>query len=164
MRTNLLKLVALFALVVATASAPVIARGAAALVGPTFSSIGPLSFAPDGTLFAADRQAATIFALDLSAQKAGTAGTMSVPGLDQKLAALFGTEAAQVAITDLAVEPKSRNTYLSVMRGQGASAQPALVRVDGAGKLEIVSLDAVKFTSITLPNRPMRAWIGSVVP
>src|SRR6185436_6250288 len=106
-----------------------------------FSSIGPLSFAPDGTLFAADRQAATIFALDLSAQKAGTAGTMNVPAIDQKIAALFGTDAGQIAITDLAVDPKSHNSYLSVMRGQGAAAQPALVRVDGAGKLEATLFD-----------------------
>jgi hypothetical protein len=152
MRTNLLKLAVLFALVVTAASAPIVARGVTPAVGPTFSSIGPLAFAPDGTLFAADRQAATIFALDLSAQKAGTPGTMNVTGIDQKLAALFGTDAAQVAITDLAVEPKSKNSYLSVMRGQGAAAQAALVRVDGGGKLEIVALESVKFTTITLPN------------
>jgi hypothetical protein len=73
---------------------------------------------------------------------------MNVAGIDQKIAALLGTDAAQIQITDLAVEPKSRNSYLSVMRG----TQPALVRVDGAGKLEIVALETVKFTSLTLPN------------
>ena len=41
--------------------------------GPTFSSIGPLAFAPDGTLFAADTQGAAIVALDLGAQANGGA-------------------------------------------------------------------------------------------
>ena len=43
-------------------------------------------------------------------------------------------------ITDLAVHPTSRNSFISVMRGQGAAAQPALLRVDGAGKIDLVSL------------------------
>ena len=43
------------------------AAPAVAAVGPTFESIGPLAFGPDGVLFAADPQAAAIFALDLGA-------------------------------------------------------------------------------------------------
>src|SRR5262245_50220041 len=160
MHTKLFKLTALLALVVATASAPVIARGVTPAIGPSFSSIGPLSFAADGTLFAADRQAATIFALDLSSVKAGKPGTMNVPGLDLKIAALLGTDAREVAITDLRVDPKSHNSFVSVMRGQGAAAQPALVRVDGAGKLDVVALDTLKFTSVTLPNPPAATTTG----
>jgi len=38
------------------------------------------------------------------------------------------------------------------MRGQGPSAQAALVRVDGAGKLTVVALDSLSFTSVALPN------------
>src|SRR5262245_46521674 len=101
MRTTILKLAVLFVLVAAAASAPVIARDTAPAVGPLFSSIGPLSFAADGTLFAADRQNATIFALDMSGQKAGAPGTASVPALDQKIASLLGTDAKEIAITDL---------------------------------------------------------------
>jgi hypothetical protein len=161
MRIHMLKLFALFALVVTTASAPLIARGAApVLVGPSFSSIGPLAFGADGTLFAADRTAATIFALDLGAQKAGTPGTLSVPALDQKIAALVGTDAKEIAITDVRVHPQSHNSYISVMRGQGATAQPALVRIDGAGKIELVALESVKFTSVTLPNPPAATTTG----
>jgi hypothetical protein len=79
---NSLKLVALLALVAAI-SAPVTARVAAPVVaGPALSSIGPLAFAPDGVLFAADKQAATIFALDLGAQaSSATAGTADVPAI-----------------------------------------------------------------------------------
>ena len=38
-----------------------------------------------------------------------------------------------IAITDLAVHPRTRNAFISVMRGQGPAARPALLRVDGAG-------------------------------
>ena len=91
--------------------------------GPAFSSIGPLAFAPDGTLFAADTQGAAIVALDLGAHAGGgAAGAKGLDAIDQKLAALLGTGASEVVITDLAVHPKTRNAYVSVMRGQGAGA------------------------------------------
>jgi len=162
MRT-LLKLAAVLALVAATASAPYAARFTSpTLVGPTFSSIGPLAFGPDGVLYAADRQAATIYALDLGTQAtSGAAGTQSLAAINQKIAALFGTEAPQIAITDLAVHPKSHNSYLSVMRGTGPSAQAALVKVDGAGALSVVALDTVKYTSVELPNAPAAPAAGT---
>jgi hypothetical protein len=160
MRTTLPKLVSVLALVAATASAPLAARPASpASAGPALSSIGTLAFAADGTLFAADPQAATIFALTLGAQPS-TAGTKDVPALDQKIAAMLGTEPNQIAIRDLAVHPQTHNSFVSVMRGQGAAAQPALVRIDGAGKIEAVSLETVKFTSVTLPNPPAATTTG----
>ena len=48
--------------------------------GPTFSSIGPLAFGPDGTLFVADTQGAAIVALDLGPQ--ASAGAAGAKGLD----------------------------------------------------------------------------------
>src|SRR5262245_37235507 len=70
---------------------------------PALTSIGPLTFAPDGTLYAADTNAATIYALDLGSSAQGAAaGTANVPGLDQKLAAMLGTGVADVRIADLA--------------------------------------------------------------
>jgi hypothetical protein len=151
---NSLKLAAVVALAVATASAPAAARlDGVVRTGPSFTNIGPLAFGPDGTLYAADRQEATIHALDLGAAATGTvAGTKDVANIDQQIASMMGTEPAEIAITDLAVHPTSRNAFLSVMRGQGAGAQAALVRVDGAGTLTVVDLAPIQFTSVTLPN------------
>ena len=123
-------------------------------VSPTLQSIGPLAIGPAGTLYVADPQAASIFALDLAAQPAGAPGTKDIDGIDEKIAAMLGTAANQITITDLKVEPKSRNSYIAVMRGQGATSAPALLRVDGNGKIDLVSLDGVKFTSVALPNAP----------
>ena len=128
-------------------------------------SIGPLAFGPDGVLFAADRQAAAIFAIDLGAKATGGApGAKDVTGIDTQIASMLGTDAKEVQITDLAVHPKSKNAYISVMRGTGAEAKPALVRVDGAGKLEVVALDGLKMTKATLPNAPAAAATGQRNP
>src|SRR5262245_43604037 len=146
------------ALVYVTTGQPAATTAAA---GPALQSIGPLAFAPDGTLFAADNNAATIFALDLGSQAAGAkAGAADVQGIDQKIAALLGTDAASIAVTDLAVHPKTRNAYIAVMRGAGADAKPALLRVDGDGKLEPIALDKVTFTSVALTNAPASSATG----
>lgn len=120
-------------------------------VGPALQSLGPLTFGANGVLYAADPQAATIYALELEPGSAAT-GTAGLASVDEKVAAMLGTGASEIAITDLAVDPRTKNSYLAVMRGRGAGAQPALLRVDGSGKLELLSLDDVRYTSVTLPN------------
>ena len=156
MRSVQVKLWLFIVLVVMTSWVPSSARGVAETgQGPSLTSIGPLTFGPDGTLFAADNQAAAVFGLDLAAQASGAvAGTKGLDGIDQKIAAMLGTGAKEIAITDLVVHPKSRNTFVSVMRGQGAGAAPALLRVDGAGTIDMVSLQSMKFSKLELPNAP----------
>ncbi len=128
---------------------------AAADGGPQMTSIGSLTFGPDGVLFAADTQAATVYALELGDKASGGAGgTQAVDAIDQKIAALLGTDAKEISITDLVVHPRTRNAYIAVMRGQGSASKPALLRVDGAGKIEVVSFENLKHTKVTLPNAP----------
>lgn len=141
-----------------TPSAPAVA-GAQGV--PGIQSIGPLAFGPGDVLFAADTRGAAIFAFELGAPARGAAaGAKDVAGIDQKIAALLGTDAAGVTITDLAVHPTTRNAYLAVMRGQGADAQPALVRVDGDGTLEALALGSLRHTRAALPNAPAEATTG----
>jgi len=126
--------------------------------GPAMSSIGPLTFGPDGTLFAADNSGAAIFSLDLGAQAEGGApGANAIDGLDTTLASLLGTGAKEIQITDLAVHPKTKNAYVSVMRGQGAGATPTLFRIDGAGKIQMVTLNTLKFQKAAIGNAPAAA-------
>jgi hypothetical protein len=118
-------------------------------------SLGVLAFGPNGVLFAADSQAAAIYAIELGDQATGgKAGAADVAGVDQKIAALLGTDAGAVGIKDLAVHPSSKHAYLSVMRGTGADAKPALLRIDGDGAVRVVALDKVKYTKVTLANPP----------
>ena len=129
--------------------------------GPAFQSVGPMTFAPDGLLFAADTTAATIYALDLGAQAAGAkAGAADVTDIDQKIASMLGSEAGAIRVTDLAIHPKTKNAYISVMRGTGADARPVLLRVDGDGRIEPIALDKVKYTKVALPNAPVATTEG----
>jgi hypothetical protein len=161
-----LKLAFVLGVAALSVSAQVAARPVAAVpAGPAFQSIGPLAFGPDGVLFAGDRDAAMIYAVTLGAQATGASqGTADVTGLDQKIAAVLGTAAAEVAITDLAVHPTSHNSFISVMRGQGADAKPALLRVDGAGTIAIIDLAKTTATSVTLPNPPVANAAGRSNP
>jgi hypothetical protein len=151
MRTCL-RIAIVAALVFATAPAPT-ARVGAPVAGPALTSVGPLTFGPNGVLLAADPMAATVYAINLDRQASGArTGTANVAGLDQKIAALLGTEPAGIRIVDMAVHPTSKNAFVAVMRGQGTDARPALVRVDGGGAVELVALDALTFTTVTLPS------------
>ena len=59
-------------------------------------------------------------------------------------------------MTDLAVQPKTGNAFLSVMRGQGAGAKAVLLRVDGAGKIDVVDFARTTATKVMLPNSAQR--------
>src|SRR5207237_6466220 len=116
---------------------------------------GKLAFGPDGVLFVADGQDVSITALQLATQMAGgTPGTKDIPAVDQKIAALLGIDATNLLVTDMVVNPKTRNTFISVIRGQGAGATPVLLRVDGAGKIDVIAFDQVRYSRIALPNPP----------
>jgi hypothetical protein len=148
-----LALVTLLA-VIASGSPAAAPQATTAASVPAFQSIGPLTFGANGILFAADVQAATIYALDVSAVPAGAAGTKDIPGVDAQIAALLGTEARDLSVTDLAVQPRTGNAFIAAMRGQGAGATPVLLRIDGAGKIDLVDFAKTPATKVTLPNVP----------
>jgi hypothetical protein len=127
---------------------------------PEFKSIGQLAFGPDGILFAADSKAAAIIAIDTADKTPAAGRPMKVDAINQKIAALLGTTADQILINDLAVNPISHKAYLSVSRGRGPTAAPALVRVDGSGNLELVSLDKVKYSRAELTDAPIDKLVG----
>ena len=77
-----------------------------------------------------------------------------MPGIDQKIAALLGTDAREIQINDLAISPVSKNAFISVSRGRGSTAMPVLLRVDGAGDIDVISLTDVSYTAAALPNAP----------
>ncbi len=140
----------------ATAGTPTAAQSTAMTgVTPQFEHIGKLAFGPDGVIFAADGQDVSITALQLAEQMAGgVPGTKDVPAVDQMIAGLLGIDAGNLLITDMVVDPKTSNTYISVMRGMGAGAMPVLLRVDGAGEIDVISFDGVRYTRIGVPNPP----------
>ncbi|MEX2317345.1 MAG: hypothetical protein WD669_09355, partial [Pirellulales bacterium] len=116
---------------------------------------GPLTFGPQGVLFVADPASAAIFAIETKdTAKAPAPKSLSIEGIDTKVAALLGTTADDILINDLAVNPASGNIYLSVSRGRGPDAQPVILKVTGDGQLSQVSLENVNFSKAELPNAP----------
>ena len=67
---------------------------------------------------------------------------------------MLGTDPKQIAINDLAVNPRSGNVYLSVSRGRGPDAMPVIVRINADGKLEELALENVRFAKAEIPNAP----------
>ena len=122
---------------------------------PDLKSAGPLAFGPQGVLFVGDPQGAAIFALGVGeAPQAAIGEGFKLDGVDAKIAALLGTNAGDILINDVAVDPATKIAYISVSRGRGPDAEPAIVRVDGKGNLTTLALDKVPFAKVTISNAP----------
>ena len=132
--------------------------------GP-LQSAGALTFGPNNVLIVGDITGAKIhaFALrdkDLTSQKDVISGNFhnfegrdQVQGLDHKLAALFGTTVDKIVINDMAVHQPTEQIFISVERGRGADAIPAMVKVNH-GQLEILELDSIPHSQVSIPNEP----------
>ncbi len=121
---------------------------------PDIRGVGPLAFGPGDILFVADNVRATITAVDVAdAGDAATVGPFELDDVDTRLAAFLGCDANDVVIRDLAVHPRTRAVYLSVMRGRGEEAVPVIVRLDPRdASLSAVSLRDVPFDQVGVDN------------
>lgn len=117
-------------------------------------SAGPLAFGPDGVLFVGDPMASSILAIDTKDRTPGSSRSVEVKGINEKIAALLGTAPDQIMIADMAVNPISRNVYLSVARGRSLESATVLLRVDATGKIEEVALDNIRHSRVSLSNAP----------
>ena len=128
-------------------------------------SAGVLTFGPNNVLFVGDIIGAKIhaFALrdsDLTSQTDVISGNFHnfegrdhVQGLDQKLAALFGTTIDRIVINDMAVHQPTQQIFISIERGRSTDAIPSIVKVNH-GKLETLQLDSIPHSQVSIPNEP----------
>jgi hypothetical protein len=167
-RRDVLRLAAASALALALPGAaspePQSPAASTGVSGP-LKSAGVLTFGPENVLFVGDIMGARIhaFALretDLTSQTDLISGNFHnfegrdhVVGLDEKLAALFGTSIDKIVINDLAVHQPTQQIFISVERGRGPDAIPAIVKVDH-GRLEILDLDSIPHTHAPVPDEP----------
>jgi hypothetical protein len=138
--------------------------GAPQPAGP-LRSAGVLAFGAENVLFVGDIIGGAVhaFALreqDLTSQTNVELGNFHnfegrdlVRGLDQKLAALFGTTYDNIVVNDLAVHHPSQQIFLSVERGRGVDAIPAIVKIND-GNLEVLDLDNIPHSQATIPDEP----------
>ena len=116
-------------------------------------SAGALAFGPDGVLFVGDSAGGAIAAIDTADRTPGS-GKVDVQGIDEKVAAMVGVNAGDILINDVAVNPISKNVYVSAARGRGPDAAPLVVRVDSSGKLTLLPLDNIRHQTISLSDVP----------
>jgi|SRR5271166_1713737 len=140
------------------------ANGSGAGSGP-LRSAGVLAFGPDNVFFVGDIAGAAVhaFALretDFTPQHDLELGNFHnfegrdlVRGLDQKLAALFGTTYDKIVVNDMVVHQPSQQIFISVERGRGADAVPAIVKINH-GQLEVLELDGIPHSQVRIPNEP----------
>jgi hypothetical protein len=122
---------------------------------PPLESAGPATFAPQGILLVGDTQAAKIFAIATDDKPEGTPSqSLNVEKLDEKIAALLGTTPKGILVNDMAVNPETGNTFLTVSRGTGPDSKPVIMRVDSSGKLTEFPLKDVLYSMAAIPNAP----------
>lgn len=119
---------------------------------PELKSAGQMSFGPDGVLFIADVEGATIFAIGTGDTKGDSKAAIRIEKLAEKVGAIVGASAADIKINDLKVNPASGNLYLSITRGMGASAAPVIAKLDRAGKITQLELKDIPFASVKITN------------
>ena len=117
-------------------------------------SAGILAFGPEGILFVGDSMGAAVYAIDTGDHVAGAAQTVNIQGINTQVAAMLGTARDQILINDMAVNPISKNVYLSVSRGTGPDAMPVILRVKASGAIDEISLDNIRHSKVMLPNAP----------
>ena len=162
-RRSVLRIAALGAVGIALSSAPVVA--ATEVRSGPLRSAGVLAFGPGNVLFVGDIAGAAVhaFALrdkDLTSQADVHLGNFHnfegrdlVLGVDQKLAAMFGTTSDRIVVNDMVVHQPSQQIFMSVERGRGTDALPAIVKVNH-GQLEVLDLDGIPHTQVAIPNEP----------
>lgn len=133
--------------------------------GPApIQSMSTLAFGPGGILFIGDAKTGAVFAVDTGDRTPGEVKErFGLPDLETKIAAMLGTRASEVLIHDLAVNPASRNMYLTVSRGRAGwdsrwelpndlADATLLVRITTEGELEDVALDGLRWSKALLPD------------
>ena len=118
-------------------------------------SLGALEFNSKGILFVGDNLSGAIHAIDLTSEsRTKEKFEINVYNVDAQIAAILGTAPHNIQINDLAVHPKSGEAYLSVTRGHGVEAMPALIKINAENGLNIVDLSATQITSQMLSKVP----------
>jgi hypothetical protein len=116
---------------------------------PDIKTINALAFSPEGVLFIGDAQSAKVFAIITDDSKAGDkVENISVTAVDNKIAQLLGMAIEDFTITDMAVNPISKNLFFSIQHNSGKST--ILKYADG--KFSTVSLENINYSSASLIN------------
>jgi hypothetical protein len=135
--------------------------------GLEFTSVGKISFGPDGMLLVSDPRSSSVVAIDT--EEGGPVNKLSsrIDNIEGKLAEAAGAES--VLIVDMAVNPLSGTSWFAVTKRPGNA--PAIMTVAGNGKVSVADLSQRPYVRMNLPtseNAQLRnvtdlAWGGDTV-
>lgn len=120
--------------------------------GLELKSIGPIAFAPGGTLLIGESATGSIVAIETG--DTGPFQKLAAPVVDTvgSIADLLQTSADAIAISDLAVNPESGRACLAVTDKQSKAAH--LVTVAADGTLALLDHTALPYVRVPLPPSP----------
>lgn len=121
---------------------------------PDIKSADVLAFGPEDILLIGDNKSAAVFAV-ATGNKEGDASKASikVDDLAKKISDVVGGTAT---IKDVAANPRTGNVFAAV----SVDGRPAIVQIDGAGKISELSLKDVRFSVATLSDAPEDKVLG----
>jgi hypothetical protein len=131
-------------LLASTGSAAELATG-----NPQLKSIEAIAFGPDGLLVIGDGKGAQVVAVQTGDVKPIQWSKKEIADFKEQVGARLGTNATGVEIRKLTVNPASHRAYVAVRKLDGN--QDIILTVDGAGKIQELSLDKVKYNRYMLP-------------
>ena len=115
---------------------------------PDIQSAGPLAFGPDDVLLVGDTKSAAIFAIATgNTEGDASKASVDIEDLAGKISDVAGSKAT---INDLVTNPSTGNVFVSVTVG----GEPAIVQINGAGKITQLPLREVRFSKATLSDAP----------
>lgn len=118
---------------------------------PEIRHLSALAFGPDGILLIGDSKSAAVFAVDTKDNTSADKGAaVDMKKFDTKVAEALGTTADKINISDIAVNPISKNIYCAVHTLDGT---PALLKIAG-DKISAVSLKDVSYSTAAITNAP----------
>ncbi len=115
---------------------------------PDMKSAGSLTFGPEDVLFVGDTKSAAVFAIATGDTTGDPSkSNINVEDVVDKIGSLVGGNAT---INDIAVSPATGNVFVSAT----ANDKPALLKIDGAGKITQLSMTDVLFAKANLAGAP----------
>lgn len=133
---------------------------------PEIAAINQMSFGPEGILFLGDSKNAAVYALNTKDVTPTTeVAEINIGEFDKKIASALGTTLGNIKISDMAVNPISKNVYFAVQVTDGT---PVLLKLKGEA-FENVNLKDISYSKIALTDpvasdakdhreRPLRTW------
>lgn len=117
-------------------------------------SIHVLEFGENQTLFIGDSFGAYIYAYTMNEPAKEEAVSYNIRELDTKIAEILGTRTNQIKITDLAVNPISKNAFISVHKIVGDKYRPLILKITPDGQISNFDLNKNQKTRFKVDDAP----------